>query len=104
MHAHRKLSRVVWSHASKAVQRCAERLIQQEETMTNPRQRAEQLFSNAETKRKTADSRDAAFFALRRAQAAANQEKTERLRALRLAHEATLPKPVKRSPRTRNGT
>jgi uncharacterized protein YecE (DUF72 family) len=69
--------------------------------MTTARERAEQLFSKTEEKQRAADSRDASFFALRKQQEAANQEKTRRLRELRLAHEATLPPAPPTKPRTR---
>lgn len=61
--------------------------------MTTPRERAQQLFSRADKERDAASRRDSEVFAMRKAQDAANQAKTERLRALRLAHEAANPKP-----------
>jgi hypothetical protein len=47
---------------------------------------------NSEAQRSASAKRDADFFAERKAREAANLEKTLKLRALRLAHEATLPK------------
>lgn len=49
----------------------------------------------ASDQRTATEKRDAAFFAERKMRDAANLEKTLRLRALRLAHEASNPKPVK---------
>ncbi len=49
----------------------------------------------SESQREARVKRDVDFFAERKAKEAANHEKTLRLRALRLAHEATLPKVVK---------
>jgi hypothetical protein len=66
--------------------------------MTTARERAEQLFTKGQDKQRVIDSRDAAFFALRKEQEEANKEKTRRLRELRLAHEATLPKPEPKAP------
>lgn len=62
--------------------------------MSTPRDRAQQLFSRSDKERNAASKRDNEVFAMRRAQDAANQAKTERLRALRLAHEAANPKPA----------
>lgn len=61
--------------------------------MNTPRDSAGKVPARADRQRDAHDRRDAEVFALRRAQDAANKAKTERLRALRLAHEATLPKP-----------
>jgi hypothetical protein len=67
--------------------------------MSTPRERAQHLFK-ADEKQTASDRRDREFFALRKAQEEENRKKTERLRALRLAHEATLPpkaaKPARR--------
>ena len=52
--------------------------------------------TNADEQRTATEKRDAAFITERKARDAANPEKTLRLKALRLAHEATLPpKPAK---------
>jgi len=51
--------------------------------------------ATSETQRAASAKRDADFFAERKAREAANLEKTMRLRALRLAHEATMPKVTK---------
>jgi hypothetical protein len=48
-----------------------------------------------EERRTADDRRDAAFFTDRKAREAANLEKTLRLRAQRLAHEAAQPQPEK---------
>jgi hypothetical protein len=49
--------------------------------------------------RRAADAqRDIDFFAEKKAQEAKNLAKTEKLRALRLAHEAANPKPAKSKP------
>jgi hypothetical protein len=57
--------------------------------------------TTGESQRTASAQRDAEFFAERRARDAANLEKTLKLRALRLAHEATLPpkaaKPARKS-------
>ena len=58
--------------------------------MSTPRERAEQLFSRSDKERVAHSRRDQEIFALRKAQDAENHAKTERLKALRLAHEATL--------------
>lgn len=55
-------------------------------------------YANADERRAAEDKRDAAIHAERKAQDVANQAKTERLRALRLAHEAALPK-VEKAPK-----
>lgn len=54
--------------------------------------RGKKDFPSSEAQRKATTKRDADFFAERRARDAANLEKTLRLKAQRLAHEATLPK------------
>ncbi len=64
--------------------------------MASVRERAEKAFSKADNARTSTDKRDQAFFAERKAREAANLEKTKKLKALRLAHEATLPKVEKK--------
>ena len=72
--------------------------------MMSPRERAEKFFTKTEEKQRATDAKDAEFFRIRSEQQAANQEKTRRLRALRLAREATLPKPAKPAPgRSKSG-
>jgi hypothetical protein len=68
--------------------------------MSISRERAEKFVNKEQVRRTETDKRDAAFFRERQARYDANQEKTKRLRALRLAHEAELarnppPVPVK---------
>lgn len=63
--------------------------------MYTSRERAEKLFEQRNAKQRASDNRDAEFLRIRKEQQEANQEKTRRLRELRLAHQATLPKPAK---------
>jgi hypothetical protein len=64
--------------------------------MSLPPSRGKRETRNSQSQRDAMSKRDETFFAERKARDAANQEKTMRLKALRLAHEATLPpKPVK---------
>ncbi len=58
--------------------------------------RGKKTHRTSESQRSASDKRDTDFFAARKARDAENLEKTNRLRALRLAHEASLPpKPEK---------
>ena len=63
--------------------------------MYSSRDRSEKLLAKGDAKQRASDAKDAEFFRIRKEQEAANQEKTRRLRELRLAHEATLPKAAK---------
>ena len=75
--------------------------------MKSSRERnAERVQGRDHVRRTESDKRDAEFFRERKAREAANQEKTSRLRALRLAHEAELaknppPVPAKKTPAKR---
>lgn len=71
--------------------------------MSTPRERAEQLFSRSDRQTALHDRRDSEIFALRRARDEENHAKTERLKALRLAHEASQPKPAPKAAKTRRG-
>ncbi len=60
--------------------------------MFSAKVRGKKDFPSSDAQRTATSKRDADFFAERKSRDAANLEKTMRLRALRLAHEATLPK------------
>ena len=62
---------------------------------TSARKRAEQAFDKASNARTATAKSDEVFFTERRAKEAANLKRTLELKALRLAHEAANPKPVK---------
>jgi len=67
-----------------------------------PPPRGKRETRNSKTQRDAMSKRDESFFAERKARDAANLEKTLRLRALRLAHEASQPpKPAKPAPRAK---
>ena len=60
--------------------------------MANSRDRVDKLVNKEQVRRGETEKLDAVFFKERQALYDANQEKTRRLKALRLAHEAELAK------------